>query len=54
MKLKLNKKSMKKLTKHSQELGLNQTPRVAGGNASIFECYTDYNGTYWPTCVVAK
>jgi len=54
MKLKLNKKSMKKLTKPSQELGLNQTPKVGGGDASINDCYTGYNGTYWPTCVVAK
>mgnify|MGYP000642470189 CR=1 FL=1 len=53
MKLKLNKKSMKKLTKPSQELTPNQTPQIGGG-ASIQECYTGYFGTYWPTCVVGK
>ena len=53
MKLKLKKKSIKKLNKSLQELELNQTPRIGGGDFTGF-CPTDNWGTYWPTCVVAK
>lgn len=46
MKLKLNKKNLKNLSKDAQVLPANMTPVVAGGS---YECATDTTPGTWPT-----